>query len=81
MDGVIRALRAPHNWVQLAKFCAVGVSGYVINLAVYTALLKWAGLRTPKRVDYTIVREHAIEQLADSVEAHLDLKRIMSLIS
>lgn len=41
---VIRALRAPHNWVQLAKFCVVGASGYVINLAVYTALLKWAGL-------------------------------------
>ena len=40
----VRALRAPHNWVQLAKFCAVGASGYVINLAVYTALLKWAGL-------------------------------------
>ena len=34
-----RALRAPHNWVQLAKFCAVGGSGYVINLAVYAALL------------------------------------------
>ena len=44
MEAVIRALRAPHNWVQLAKFCAVGASGYVINLAVYTALLKWAGL-------------------------------------
>ena len=44
MDAVIRALRAPHNWVQLGKFCAVGVSGYVINLDVYTALLKWAGL-------------------------------------
>ena len=44
MDAVVRALRAPHNWVQLAKFCAVGVSGYVINLAVYAALLKWAGL-------------------------------------
>jgi putative flippase GtrA len=44
VDAVIRALRAPHNWVQLAKFCAVGGSGYVINLAVYTALLKWAGL-------------------------------------
>ena len=40
----VRALRAPHNWVQLAKFCVVGASGYVINLAVYTALLKWAGL-------------------------------------
>jgi len=44
VDSVYRALRAPHNWVQLGKFCAVGVSGYVINLAVYTALLKWAGL-------------------------------------
>jgi dolichol-phosphate mannosyltransferase len=39
-----RALRAPHNWVQLAKFCAVGASGYVVNLAVYTLLLNWAGL-------------------------------------
>jgi len=34
-----RALRRRHNWVQLAKFSAVGASGYVINLVVYTALL------------------------------------------
>jgi len=38
-----RALSRPHNWVQLAKFCVVGASGYVINLAVYTALLRGAG--------------------------------------
>jgi putative flippase GtrA len=38
-----RALRHPGNWVQLAKFAAVGASGYAINLAVYTALLKGAG--------------------------------------
>jgi dolichol-phosphate mannosyltransferase len=44
VEAVFRALRAPHNWVQLAKFCIVGGSGYAINLAVYTALLKWAGL-------------------------------------
>jgi putative flippase GtrA len=44
VEAIVRALRAPHNWVQLARFCAVGASGYVINLAVYTALLKWAGL-------------------------------------
>jgi putative flippase GtrA len=37
------ALRRPHNWVQLAKFSAVGVSGYVVNLAVYAALLRGAG--------------------------------------
>jgi dolichol-phosphate mannosyltransferase len=33
-----RALRRPHNWIQLAKFTAVGASGYVVNLAVFTAL-------------------------------------------
>jgi putative flippase GtrA len=38
------ALRQSHNWVQLAKFSAVGASGYVVNLAVYAALLKGADL-------------------------------------
>jgi putative flippase GtrA len=38
-----RALQHPHNWVQLAKFSLVGATGYAINLAVYTALLKGAG--------------------------------------
>jgi putative flippase GtrA len=33
------ALRRPANWIQLAKFAAVGASGYVINLAVYSALV------------------------------------------
>jgi len=37
-----RALRHPGNWVQLAKFAAVGATGYVVNLAVYTALLRGA---------------------------------------
>ncbi|HEY8030113.1 MAG TPA: GtrA family protein [Gaiellaceae bacterium] len=37
------ALRARDNWTQLAKFCAVGVVGYAINLAVYAALIH-AGL-------------------------------------
>jgi putative flippase GtrA len=30
--------------MQLVKFSAVGASGYVINLAVYSALLKGAGV-------------------------------------
>jgi putative flippase GtrA len=33
------ALRMRHNWVQLGKFCAVGAVGYLVNLAVYAALL------------------------------------------
>jgi putative flippase GtrA len=39
-----RALRARRNWVELAKFCLVGVSGYVVNLLVYVALLDGANL-------------------------------------
>jgi putative flippase GtrA len=37
------ALRRPANWVQLAKFAAVGASGYAFNLGIYAALLH-AGL-------------------------------------
>jgi dolichol-phosphate mannosyltransferase len=33
------ALRRPGNWLQLAKFCTVGASGYAVNLAVYGTLL------------------------------------------
>ena len=42
-DRAEAALRARRNWEQLGQFCAVGAVGYVINLAVYTALLH-AGL-------------------------------------
>ena len=39
-----RALRRPHNRLQLAKFCTVGASGYVVNLTVYAVLLRAAGV-------------------------------------
>ena len=29
-------MRQTHNWVQLAKFCVVGGSGYAINLGVFS---------------------------------------------
>ncbi len=38
------ALRRRANWEQLVKFCVVGASGYVVNLAVYTLLLRGADL-------------------------------------
>jgi putative flippase GtrA len=38
-----RAVRRPTNWLQLAKFATVGASGYVVNLTVYTLLLRAAG--------------------------------------
>jgi dolichol-phosphate mannosyltransferase len=39
-----RALGRSENWLELLKFSLVGLSGYVVNLAVYVALLKGAGL-------------------------------------
>jgi len=33
------ALRRPHNWIQLAKFCLVGATGYAVNLAVFALLV------------------------------------------
>jgi putative flippase GtrA len=34
--------RKPGNWLQLVKFGLVGGSGYVVNLAVFTALVEGA---------------------------------------
>ena len=34
---VRHGLRRRHNWLQLVKFCAVGASGYVVNLSVFAA--------------------------------------------
>ena len=43
-NRAVQALRRPSNWIQLGKFGCVGGSGYFVNLAVYTILLKGAGL-------------------------------------
>jgi dolichol-phosphate mannosyltransferase len=37
-------LRKPQNWVQLVKFCAVGGSGYVVNLCVFALCVELLGL-------------------------------------
>ncbi|MCY1415143.1 Cobyric acid synthase [compost metagenome] len=43
------------------------------------ALLRWAGLREVRAVDYHALRERDIERLADLVEAHLDTGRLREL--
>lgn len=37
------ALRHPGNWLQLLRFAAVGASGYIVNLAVFTVAVHGAG--------------------------------------
>ena len=33
------SLRSLRNWQELGKFCVVGAVGYLVNLAVYDAIL------------------------------------------
>jgi dolichol-phosphate mannosyltransferase len=45
VHGRVRAgLRRPHNWIQLLKFCAVGASGYAVNLCVFAVCVELLGL-------------------------------------
>jgi len=38
------AARRPDAWLQLLRFAIVGISGYVVNLAVFTLALNVAGM-------------------------------------
>ena len=48
---VRRGLREPAAWLQLVRFALVGASGYVVNLAVFAALV--AGLGADYRLGAT----------------------------
>lgn len=41
---VRHGMRRQHNWRQLVKFCAVGGSGFVVNLTVFALAAKVLGL-------------------------------------
>jgi adenosylcobyric acid synthase len=48
--------------------------------AAADAVLAWAGLRAANAPDIHALREAAIERLADAVEAHLDLPRLLEIL-
>jgi len=41
---VRHGMRHPANWLQLVRFGAVGASGYVVNLAVFTTTVHLLGI-------------------------------------
>jgi len=43
-DRVRRGMRQRSNWWQLARFTAVGASGYVVNLVTFTVCVHAVGL-------------------------------------
>ena len=86
-----RALERPSAMLDGARADgAISEDGQILGTYVHglfespgacEALLKWAGLREPQRVDYVQVRERAIERVADSVERHLDMGAIVGLLT
>jgi len=79
------ALQQPS--AQLDHGCdgAISTDGQILGSYVHglfdraeacAALLRWAGLAKPVTRDHAARREAAIERLADSIEQHLDLKRL-----
>ena len=39
-----RGMTRPHNWYQLVKFCAVGGSGFAVNLGTFSVCHEWLGV-------------------------------------
>ncbi len=56
------------------------VHGLFESTAACDALLSWAGLRAAQSPDYNASREASINRLADAVEMHLDLPKILRLL-
>ncbi len=45
-----------------------------------TTLLRWAGFATANPIDYHALREAGIDRLADAIDTHLDMDRVLSLL-
>jgi putative flippase GtrA len=37
-------MRQGHNWLQLARYCTVGVTGYTLNVTVFAVCVEWLGI-------------------------------------
>ena len=57
------------------------VHGLLDTAAARDALLRWAGLAVQETADYRQLREDGINQLADALEEHLDLRLLESWLS
>ena len=70
-DGVISADR---------QVAGCYLHGLFESAAASQAILHWAGLEQAQSIDYHALREAAIDRLADTLETHLDLPRLLALL-
>ncbi len=83
------ALERPAAFFDERSDGALSEDGLILGLYIHglfestpacDALLRWAGLGAPLTLDYHSLRERDLERLADSVEEHLDMERILVLL-
>ncbi len=65
---------------QDGQIMATYLHGLFESPPACAALLEWAGLQAPQAFDYHALRERNLERLADALEAHLDMPRILRLL-
>jgi adenosylcobyric acid synthase len=83
------ALERPFAHLGSGADGAVGEDGNIIGTYMHgvfdereacDTLLAWAGLARAQSPDYRVLREQHIDRLADAVEAHVDLERVMAIL-
>lgn len=63
-----------------AQIIATYLHGVFESSATCAELLQWAGLQAVQAFDYRALRERNLERLADTLEEHLDMPRILQLL-
>jgi adenosylcobyric acid synthase len=75
--SVLDGLRPDGAFSEDGRVLGTYIHGIFEEPGACAALLRWAGLREPQKIDYRVVREQAIDRLADIVEGHLDMTKIL----
>jgi adenosylcobyric acid synthase len=63
------------------QIMATYLHGLFEETAACAALLRWAGLPQPLRIDHAARRERALERLADTIESACDLEALLAAAS
>jgi adenosylcobyric acid synthase len=82
-----KALEFPAVYLEGQADGAISADGQILATYLHglfdapealQALLAWAGLTAAQTFDINAVREQQLERLADTLEAHLDLGKVLS---
>ena len=70
---------APDGAISVdGQIMATYLHGLFEETAACTALLRWAGLSQPLEIDHAARREQVLDRLADTIESHCDLERLLA---